>query len=187
MHIGTGIYEGKEIKNSIGAGPASARALTIKEEIFTIIGVRASEATVLDINDSNGMYGIEALSRGSAVCLFINPVKAEADLVSENLRIIGVDPAGLVINDKVGGFLKSPTVGEFLTEKYDIIFFEIKEKNELNAIESVLEKQKPSGVTAVIYPNHPQYILPGGFDGCSVVETREFDDKKVAIIMKVSL
>jgi 16S rRNA G966 N2-methylase RsmD len=187
MHIGTGIYEGKEIKDPEFNGSLSARALTIKEEIFAIIGVRVAEATVLDINDISGMYGVEALSRGAAVCLFVSPEKQEADLTAENLRIIGVDPEGLVINDKISGFLKSPTIGQYLTEKYDVIFFEIKEAGELNSIKTVLEKQKPSGVTIIIYPNNSQYVLPKDTDGCEVVETREFDDKKVAILLKVNL
>jgi len=187
MHIGTGIYEGKELKDPVSAGPLSARALTIKEEVFTIIGVRVSEATVLDINDSNGMYGIESMSRGAAVCLFVNPTKGETDLIAENLRIIGVDPEGLTITDEIQRFLDSPTVGRFLTEKYDVIFFDVKEKDDLNALKSILKKQKPSGVTAVIYPNKSEFSFPEDIDGFKVVETREFDDKKVAIILKVNL
>jgi 16S rRNA G966 N2-methylase RsmD len=187
MHIGTGIYEGKEIKDPVGAGPLSARALTIKEEVFTIIGVRVNEATVLDINDTNGMYGLEALSRGSAVCLFINPDKNQASLIAENLRIIGIDPEGLVIGDSIKGFIQNPMIGQYLTEKYDVIFFEIKEKDELSEISAVLEKQKPSGLTVIIYPNHSEYVLPESAEGYRIVETREFDDKKVAIVMKVAL
>lgn len=187
MHIGTGIYEGKEIRDPEFAGPLSARALTIKEEVFTIIGVRVAEAAVLDINDKNGMYGVEALSRGAAVCLFVHPGENEAALIAENLRIIGIDPEGLVINDKIEGFLESPTIGQFLTEKYDVIFFEITVKDELLSIKRVLEKQKPSGVTVVIYPNNTEYDFPKNLEGFRVVETREFDDRKVAVILKVNL
>lgn len=187
MHIGIGIYEGKEIKESENVEPLSARSLTIKEEIFTIIGTRVAEATVLDINDESGMYGIEALSRGAAVSLFVNPEKKQANLVAENLRIIGIDPDGLVINDHVEGFIKNPMIGEFVTEKYDVIFFEIREKDELSMIKMVAEKQKHFGVMAVIYPNKSEYVFPIDMDGSEVVETREFDDKKVVIILKVNI
>jgi 16S rRNA G966 N2-methylase RsmD len=188
MHIGTGIYEGKEIKDPIGVGPLSARNLTIKEEVFAILGVRVAEATVLDINDPNGLYGIEALSRGAAVCLFVNPEKSEAKLVSENLKIIGIDPAGLVINDKAESLFMNPTTGQFVKEKYDVIFFEIKAKEEISLVKTILEKQKPSGVTAIIYPNNKDFELTiDNFEGCRVVETREFDDKRVAIVLKINL
>jgi 16S rRNA G966 N2-methylase RsmD len=186
MHIGTGIYEGKEIKDPVAIGAFSARALTVKEEVFTIIGVRINEATVLDINDANGMYGIEALSRGSAVCLFVNPDEEEGNLIAENLRIIGVDPDGLVIKDTIKEFTESPITGQIISEKYDVLFFSINEMDELRDIRGVLQKQKASGLTVIIYPNHPEYQLPSDLDGCRVVENREFDDKRVAIIMRVA-
>jgi 16S rRNA G966 N2-methylase RsmD len=187
MHIGTGIYEGKEIKEPFNAEPFLARSLTIKEEIFTIIDTRVAEATVLDINDANGIFGIEALSRGAAVCLFVESDQKQADLVTENLKIIGIDPTDLVICSKVDDFVKNPMIDEFVTEKYDVIFFEIKEKNELSIIKKIADKQKQSGVMVAIYPNNPDYTFPTDLDGCEIVETREFDDKKVAILLKVNL
>lgn len=187
MHIAIGIYEGKEINDAPKGGIFSPRALTIKEEIFTIIDTRVREATVLDVHDSNGIYGIEALSRGATVCRFVNPDENEAKLVSENLRVIGLDPKGMVVNDACEEFLKSPTVGEYLTEKYDVIFCQPKEPADFKNVKTLLAKQKPSGVTVVIYPHNKAFKFPEDIDGFQVVETREFDDKKVAVLLKINI
>lgn len=187
MHIGTGIYEGKEIKDPPGCGPLSCRALTIKEEVFTIIGTRVNEATVLDLNDSNGMYGIEALSRGASCCRFVNPNEKEVELIKVNVKTIGLDPTDLVLKDGPKEFLENPTIGECAEEKYDVMFFEMKAKDDFGILTNVLEKQKPSGVTVLIYPNSNIFKMPENIKGFQVAETREFDDKKVVIILKTGL
>lgn len=186
MHIGTGIYEGKEIKDSAESQTFTARGLTIKEEVFTIIGTRVLEATVLDINDSNGMYGIEALSRGATCCRFVNSRKEETELTAENLKIIGVDPADMAINDTPANFIKNPVIGECGHEYYDVIFFEIREKSEMGLIEPVLEKQKGAGVTAIIHPQMADFVFPKDIDGHEIVETRDFDDKRIVLLLKTS-
>lgn len=187
MHIALGIYEGKEINDAPKGGIFSPRALTIKEEIFTIIDTRVREAVVLDINDPNGAYGIEALSRGATVCRFLNPDKNDAALVEENLRIIGLDPKDLVVNDTCDAFLKNPTVGEFITEKYDVIFCQPKNPGDFKHLKTLLSKQKPSGVTVIIYPHNEKFKFPEDIDGFQVAETREFDDMKVAVLLKVNV
>jgi 16S rRNA G966 N2-methylase RsmD len=186
MHIGTGIYEGKEIKDSRESQTFTSRGLTIKEEVFTIFGTRVLEATVLDINDSNGMYGIEALSRGATCCRFVNPRKEESDLTAENLKIIGIDPTDMAITDTPENFLKNPIIGECGHEYYDVIFFEIRDKNEMNLIEPVLERQKAAGVTAVIHPQMADFVFPSNIDGHEIVETRDFDEKRIVILLKTS-
>jgi len=187
LHIAFGIYEGKEINDPLKGGVFSPRALTIKEEIFTIIDTRVREATVLDINDLNGIYGIEALSRGAAVCRFVNPNINEINLINENLRIIGLDPRSLVVNDSYSQFLKSPIVGEYLSEKYDVIFFQPKFPDDFKDIKLLLSKQKPSGVTVITYPHNKKFKLPEDIDGLQVVEAREFDDRKVAVLLKINV
>lgn len=187
MHVGFGIYEGKEICSPKGCGPLSTRALTIKEEIFSIIDTRVNEAHVLDINDSNGIYGIESLSRGAICCRFVTCRKEEAEVIRKNLKAIGVDPKGLVFEDTIREFLENPTLGECVIETYDVIFFELKGSDDLSLINAVLSKQKPSGVTAIIRPNNDTFKIPKKFDGSQIMDTREFEDKKVEIILKANL
>lgn len=180
MHIGTGIHEGKQIKE---ACTLSSRFLTIKEEIFTIVGTRVVGARVLDINDSNGMYGIEALSRGAKCAKFINPDISEAKLTSDNLASIGLDPAKMVVCDGAKEYLTSDDP-ECAGEEYDVGFFEIEKKEEMELLEHVLVRQSEIGVTVVSYPDSSEFILPDIPEGFKTVETRDCEDKKIAIILK---
>jgi 16S rRNA G966 N2-methylase RsmD len=186
MHIGTGQFEGKILSEAEDCKGISCRALTIKEEIFTIIGSRVLDGKILDINDSNGMYGIEAISRGAAIARFVNPEKNEIKATKSNLKIVGLDPATLTYRQPIKDYIEEPTLGEIVNEKYDVIFFEVKASGEFEMVNKVFERQKNSGVTVVIFPNLVGFILPE-IEGGEIVETREFEDRKVAIILKTAI
>jgi len=186
MHIGTGQFEGKVLVDPKECKGVSCRALTIKEEIFTVIGSRVLEATVLDINDTNGMYGVEAISRGATIARFVNPEKTEIKATKENLKIVGLDPATLTYQQSIKEYIEEPTLGEIASEKYDLIFFEVKGSDEFEMVNEVFARQKNSGVTIIIFPNLVGFNLPK-IKGGEIVETREFEDRKVAIILKTAL
>lgn len=181
MHIGTGIFEGKEIKDI--DGNISTRALTIKEELFAIIGSRVLEGAVLDLNDTNGMYGIDALSRGAAYCRFVNNEQSEVDLIRENLKIVGLEPDDHATKSKVSEFLANPPESVWGTERYDVIFLEEKSEDDIKALPELAEKMKTSGILVVIYPFSQNFEIPK-IKGVKISETREFEDKKAAIILK---
>lgn len=179
MHIGTGIHEGKQIKDSC---TLSSRFLTIKEEIFTIVGTRVIDATVLDINDNNGMYGIEALSRGAKCAKFVNPDKKEANLTCENLDSLGLNSDQMVVCDEAEEYLKNPQ-SDCAGETYDVCFFNVKKKEEFDLVDNILVRQNADGITVVYYPDLDDFDLPQIAKEYKVVETRDCEDKKVAIII----
>lgn len=185
MHIGAGQFEGKVLVDPSDCTQVSSRALTIKEEIFSIIGSRVFEAKVLDINDMNGMYGIEAISRGAVTAYFVNPEKAEVKATKDNLKIIGLDPSEFVYKQDIKEFLGEPLLESSVAEKYNLIFFEVKASNEFELVDKVIEQQKKSGITIMIFPNLVGFNLPKIEDG-EVIETREFEDRKVAVILKTA-
>lgn len=179
MHIGTGQFEGKVLVEAKDCNGVSCRALTIKEEIFTVIGSRINEAKVLDINDSNGLYGIEAISRGAESAYFINPEKNEIKATKENLKMIGLDPNLLIYKESIKNYLNEPVVGE----KFKVIFFEVKGSEEFPLVNEVFDLQKKNGITVIIFPNLVGFNLPEIKKG-EIIETREFEDRKVAIILR---
>lgn len=181
MHIGTGIFEGKEIRDI--DGNISTRALTIKEELFSIIGSRVLEGDVLDINDDNGMYGIDALSRGAVYCHFLNNEQKEVDLIRENLRIVGLEPDDHATKGILSEFLTHPPESVWQTEKYDVIFLEEKSEDDIKSLPKLAEKIKTDGILIVIYPFSHNFEIPE-IKGVRISETREFEDKKAAIILK---
>ncbi|MDD3678680.1 MAG: RsmD family RNA methyltransferase [Patescibacteria group bacterium] len=179
MHIGTGKFEGKEIKDNHEGAPLSTRILTIKESIFEIIGIRIHEASVLDINDTNGMYGIEAISKGAAVVQFLNLHDEDKELIRENLKAVGLNPDDFILE-------KSPN--EFFSQKtnisYDIIFFRAIDLHCFELLERVLNFQSENGVTVIQYPDSDEFSLIDLPKDFQIIDTRQVETDKFSVILK---
>ncbi len=179
MHIGTGKFEGKKIKDSHDGAPTSTRILTVKESIFEVIGKRVFEANVLDINDRNGMYGIEALSKGAATVQFINLHEDEQRLIKENLECVECDPGEHIIKGDPQDFFEKD-----LRARFDLIFFRAMDSHCLSILKKVLKMQDESGMTVVMYPYTNDCDLDKAPEGYRVYERREAETEKIAIILK---
>jgi len=181
MHIGTGQFEGKKLKDSHDGAPLSTRILTIKESIFEIIGIRIQEASVLDINDANGMYGIEAISKGAAAVRFMNLHDEDKKLIIENLKIVGLDPKDFIIEDSPRDFLdKAQNV------RFDVIFFRAMDSHCLDLLSDVLKIQNSQGLTAVFYPNSNDCELGSIPEGYEVIDQRDVETERVLVMVKKS-
>lgn len=179
MHIGAGDFSGKEIKDSVDGHPLSTRVLTIKESIFEIIGTRIHEASVLNINDRNGMYGIEAISRGAAVVKFLNIDEKEKSLVKENLKRLKLDPREYVLEESPRDFLSRKT--DF---RFDVIFLRVKDAECFNNLEDIISFQAPKGITVVFHPHDDSYSIEKAPKGYQLFETRSAETEKVTILLK---
>lgn len=60
----------------------------IREAVFSHLGPRVEDAAVLDLCAGTGAYGLEALSRGAASCVFVE--KSPAPLVALEINIAAV-------------------------------------------------------------------------------------------------
>ncbi len=179
MHIGTGQFEGKKIKDSHDGIPLSTRTLTIKESIFEIIGIRIQESAVLDINDRNGMYGIEAISKGAAVVQFLNIHNEEKNIIKENLKMVELNPADFVINEKPEKFFSKKT--DF---RFDVIFFRAVDNHCLLLLDRVLAMQTSNGITVLFYPQNKECQFTGAPDGYQVIDTRDVETERVVVLLK---
>lgn len=179
MHIGTGQFEGKKIKDSYDGAPLSTRILTMKESIFEIIGVRIHQASVLDINDKNGMYGIEAISKGAAVVQFLNLHDDETKLVEENLKAVDLDPKEFVLNEKPEEFF-----GRDTDVHYDVIFFRAADGHCLKMLNKVLELQNESGITVIQHPDNDDCKFNEIPKGYQVIDERCIEADKCLVLLK---
>jgi 16S rRNA G966 N2-methylase RsmD len=179
MHIGTGQFEGKKLKDSHDGAPLSTRTLTMKESIFEIIGTRIHESAVLDINDRNGMYGIEAISKGSAVVQFINLHKEDRNIVKENLKIVGLEPSDFIIKGDPKEFFEKGTDARF-----DIIFFRAIDKHCLSMLEKVLGLQNPDGITVVFHPQTDDCNLDKAPEGYQIIDTRDVETERISVMLR---
>lgn len=92
MRIIGGRYGGRHIKvaEAVGLRPATGR---VREALFSMLAARGlvfAGARVLDLFAGSGGVGIEALSRGAAVALFVERQTAVARVLRENLAFLNI-------------------------------------------------------------------------------------------------
>lgn len=84
----------------IATRPTSAR---LRESLFGMLeAADADLAAVLDLYAGSGALGIEALSRGSGRCLFVESSRRACGVLRENLGRAGVADRGEVVTARVG-------------------------------------------------------------------------------------
>jgi len=78
----------------------------VKEALFNIIGADIQEATFLDLFAGTGSVGIEALSRGAALCFFVDINRLPVETIRKNLQLTGLDNRAEVLRADALGLLK---------------------------------------------------------------------------------
>jgi 16S rRNA (guanine966-N2)-methyltransferase len=86
MRVVAGRYGGRTLKAPRGHG-VRPTADAVREALFSILGPLDGLA-VLDLFAGTGALGIEALSRGAAVCVFVD---VDTRPVEANLKALGID------------------------------------------------------------------------------------------------
>jgi 16S rRNA (guanine(966)-N(2))-methyltransferase RsmD len=70
----------------------------VRESVFNILQNKLIDARVLDLFAGSGAFGLEALSRGAALAVFVDQDPQHAKLVSGNIEKLGVTKRTKVIN-----------------------------------------------------------------------------------------
>ncbi|MDY4668655.1 MAG: 16S rRNA (guanine(966)-N(2))-methyltransferase RsmD [Oliverpabstia sp.] len=74
----------------------------IKETLFNMLQPYLADCRFLDLFAGSGGIGIEALSRGADLCVFVEQQKKAADCIRENLKFTRLDgQARVMISDAV--------------------------------------------------------------------------------------
>ena len=90
----------------------------VKEAVFSMLQNRIYASRVLDLFAGSGALGIEALSRGSGHCVFVENSKLALDVARRNAELAKVEDRVLtVLSDAVSYVERS-------SEKFDIIFLD---------------------------------------------------------------
>ncbi|MFQ5963139.1 MAG: 16S rRNA (guanine(966)-N(2))-methyltransferase RsmD [Candidatus Scalinduaceae bacterium] len=90
----------------------------IKESLFNILGDSVVDSNVLDLFAGTGSLGIEALSRGAKMCLFVDNDFSSVQVIKKNLRDTKFSKRSVILRKDVFALFT------FLTNKhmnFDII------------------------------------------------------------------
>lgn len=117
MRIISGIRKGYRLKppDGLHTRPTTDR---VKEAVFNIIQTYLPAESVLDLFAGSGAMGIEALSRGTQMAVFVDNDRQAIQLIKENLNGSGLIGQADVIQSDAEIFIKQ------CTEQFELIFFD---------------------------------------------------------------
>ena len=118
MRIIGGKHKGVRLKSrkSNATRPLLAR---VKKSLFSIILPRLEGARFLDLFAGTGAVGIEALSRGAALCYFVDQNEQCCIVIRDNLKLIDRISDAHILRKKVSTALNLMEEEE---KQFDIIF-----------------------------------------------------------------
>jgi 16S rRNA (guanine966-N2)-methyltransferase len=120
MRVISGIYRSRRLVAPPGLAtrPTSDR---LRETLFNILAPRLPGSTFADLYAGSGANGIEAISRGAAMVLFVEDAAPAMEVIRQNLKSLGI----------VSGYgLEPRTVSSFLRRlaqkerSLDIVFLD---------------------------------------------------------------
>jgi len=112
MRVIAGSAKGRRLSSVPGT---STRPITdrVKESLFNILGAFVVDARVLDLFAGTGSVGIEALSRGAALAVFVERDRRARQVVQRNLELTGLAGRGQVVGDDVFHYVARPPAAPF--------------------------------------------------------------------------
>lgn len=106
MRVISGAARGRRIKAPRGSHvrPTADR---VKESVFDLLGLQWEGCRVMDLFAGSGALGIEALSRGAGLALFVEADRSCYRVLLGNLKSCGMEGKALVIRADAVRFLRS--------------------------------------------------------------------------------
>jgi 16S rRNA (guanine(966)-N(2))-methyltransferase RsmD len=116
VRIIAGTCKGRRLKTPSWEGlrPTSDK---LRETLFNILAPWIEGARLLDVFAGSGAVGLEALSRGAAKVVFIEPDRRAAALIHDNAALCGLQNRCAIIRDTAQRALREPIDGG----RYDLV------------------------------------------------------------------
>ncbi len=118
MRVITGTARGRNLETLPGEDVVRPTAQRVKEGIFSAIQFRVEGAKVLDLFSGSGQLGIEALSRGAKVCVFVDESRDATAVIIRNLKRAELFSDSRVITSSAERYL------DHVTDPFDILFMD---------------------------------------------------------------
>lgn len=124
MRIISGSARGRKLFSPPGGlqsiRPTADRA---REALFSIIGSRIIDSSVLDLFAGTGAFGCEALSRGAAWAVFVDNSNLALDLIYKNLTLVPEGTArSTVIKFDLSKGLTAPLLTRLSDRPFTMVF-----------------------------------------------------------------
>jgi 16S rRNA (guanine966-N2)-methyltransferase len=176
VRIIAGSAGGRRLKSPFGDAvrPTADR---VREALFNILTARGeAPARVLDLYAGSGALGLEALSRGAQLAVFVEEHPPTARLIRENAKSLGFDAACRVVCQRVRDLLRRPPA-EVAAEPFGWVFLDPPySAGAAGELDAALEALGESGLAAgVVVAEHAWQKGPKEtHTGLAFVERRRY-------------
>lgn len=174
MRVITGLARGRKLETLewLDVRPTTGR---VKEAIFSAIQFDIEGRRVLDLFAGSGQLGIEALSRGAALCVFVDASQKACDVVKRNLAAAGLSASARVLCTDALGFLAGKT------EEFDVEFLDPPYGTGLlgSALKAVERRMSCAGV--IFCEHRPEEALPESVG--AFMKARVYRHGKIAVTL----
>ncbi|MDP8983061.1 MAG: 16S rRNA (guanine(966)-N(2))-methyltransferase RsmD [Acidobacteriota bacterium] len=135
----------------------------LRETLFNILAPRLADCVFLDAYAGTGAVGIEALSRGARRAIFVDRARGAAEIIRENLRMLGIQSRAEVFTGK------ALTILERLTA--DIVFLDPPYERESEYGEALQRLGVKESAGLVIAQHHAKLALDDAYGHLRKVRT----------------
>ena len=182
MRITSGIHKSRIIKAPGGIRPTLDN---VRKAIFDILGEAVAGSKALDLFAGSGALGIEALSRGSASCTFVDNSRASIKAIRDNLEGLGLgrpESADVICADSIAAIDRLARDGAV----FDIIlmdppYYRELAKKSLSLLGNcdILAK---TGVAVIEHSKHDR--MPDSSGSLKLLRTARYGDTLVSFYRK---
>ncbi len=167
MRVITGTAKGKRLKtlDGLDVRPTSEK---VKESIFSIIQFELEGAKFLDLFAGSGQIGIEALSRGAEMCVFVDSNRESQSIIKENLQNTSLFQKSRVVAMDSLAYL------DRMTDVFDIAFLDPPYNKGIlqKALPKIVEKIRSHGI--IICEHEKNDILPNEVGNFEIFRTYSY-------------
>jgi len=180
MRVIAGKSKGKKLKYpKLAKGKVRPLTDQAREALFNILGERVPESYFLDLFAGTGAVGIEALSRGATLAIFVEVNKRVVQVIRENLEIAGVSDRAEVYSVDA---LRAIKILDSKKARFDVIF--IGPPYGSPALEEAMEKISNCGVLnkdgIIIAEHRAKQNIKEEFGNLKLVRSNRYGDTRLS-------
>lgn len=122
MQVTDGKHRGVQLKTTLSP-KVRPTARRVREAVFNVLGKRIRFARFLDLCAGSGIVGIEAISRGSSLCTFVERSAKMCHFIRLNLETCEICPTGHgeIVQMEAAPYLKRMAARR---RRWDIVYFD---------------------------------------------------------------
>lgn len=178
MRIISGTFKGRRLYPPADSSvrPTPDR---VKEALFSILGNRIWNATVVDLFSGSGNLGLEALSRGARKCYFGDNAKESIRLIHKNVTHCKAEHLSQIIQGDYRNVLSQ------LKEQADIVFVDPPYHKQLwSDVMELLAENKILSQDGVVVLEHPkETVFPQELFGFRKIKEARYGTVVLSIYM----